>query len=293
VVFTERFAYVRGLSSLSMTLLDLGGLARGDLATTQVPMYQRRPDAAPGEIGVADMIAPAPDGAGVVVANGADTALYAYMEGMQAPQGSYRTYSRSPRALMVVDQSMREAAPGRHETRLQLERGGLYTVAVVVDSPRVVRCFDLRVDDTGATPEGRRLDVKIEGAQEGEVRAGEPVSLILRVIDADTNEPITGLTDVQVMALQLPGVAQQRRFAPEKSPGVYAYTETLPRPGTWRLTVQVASRGLAFERSPALDLRVAPGRTAASSPAAAASAVPASIPATSATPRPEAPTPPR
>ncbi len=258
VVFTARFAYVRGLSSLSMTLLDLGALARGDLATTQVPMYQRRPDAAPGEIGVADMIAPAPDGAGVLVANGADTALYAYMEGMQAPQGSYRTYSRAPRALMVIDQSMRETAPGRHETRLQLERGGRYTLAVVVDSPRLVRCFDLAVDDTGATPEGRRLDIQLEAAQPGEARAGEALPLRVRVADADTGEAVTGLTDVQVMALQLPGVAQQRRFAQEQSPGVYALTEKLPRAGTWRLTVQIASRGLAFERSPALELRVAP-----------------------------------
>lgn len=259
VVFTARFAYVRGLSSLSMTLLDLGALARGDLATTQVPMYQRRPDAAPGEVGVADMIAPAPDGAGVLVANGADTALYAYMEGMQAPQGSYRTYSRAPRALMVIDQSMRETAPGRHEARLQLERGGRYTLAVVVDSPRLVRCFDLAVDDTGATPEGRRLDIQLEAAQPGgEVRAGEALPLRVRVADADTGEAITGLTDVQVMALQLPGVAQQRGFAQEQTPGVYALTERLPRPGTWRFTVQVASRGLAFERSPALELRVAP-----------------------------------
>lgn len=258
VVFTRRFAYVRGLSSLSVTLVDLEALGRGELAATQVPMYQKRPDAAPGEVGVADMIAALPDGAGVLVGNGADTALYAYMEGMQAPQGTYRTYSRAARGVLVVDRSMREVSAGEFMNRFRFDRGGRYSLAVLVDQPRVVRCFDLIVDDSGLTATGARIALQHQTPENASLVADQPVRLRVRLSNADTREPLSGIEDLQLMVLEMPGISQQRRFMREVEPGLYEVEQRFPRPGAWRLMAQIGSRGLAFERAPTLDLQIRP-----------------------------------
>ncbi|MEK8052501.1 hypothetical protein AACH10_19770 [Ideonella sp. DXS22W] len=256
IAFTARFAYVRGLGALSVTLLDLAALARGELATNQVPMYQQRPDSQAASLGVADMIVPAPDGAGVLVANGADTAIYAYMEGMQAPQGSYRTYSRAVQGLKLLDRGLREQRPGEWQTRLRLDRGGHYQLLVLTDQPRLLRCFALDVDERGQTAEGQRVQTRFSVA--GPARAGQPLAVRVELRDGDSGQPLTGLGDVQLMLLELPGLAQRRAFAAEEAPGVYRLVDTLPREGRWRVALQVASRGLSFERSATLDLDVAP-----------------------------------
>lgn len=261
VVFTRRFAYVRGLSSLSVSLIDLEALGRGEVAETRVPMYQKRPDAVPGEVGVADMIAPMPDGGGVLVANGADTALYGYMEGMQAPQGTYRTYSRAARGVIVLDRALREVAAGEFSNRFRLDRGGRYSLAVLVDQPRVVRCFDVAVDDSGLTVTGSRIALRHEAPPAERLIEDGAVTLRVRLADAETQEPLIGLDDVQLMILEMPGISQQRRFMREVAPGVYEVEHRFPRPGAWRAMAQIASRGLSFERAPTLDLQIRPKRS--------------------------------
>lgn len=261
VVFSARHAYVRGVDSLAVTLLDLDALLRGELGTSTVPMFQRTPASASQQLGVADMIVPSPEGDGVIVANGADTVLYYYMEGMQAPQGSFRTYNRAPVALRVIDRSLQETAPGEYTTTLRLDRGGRYSVPLLVGEPRLVHCFELAVDETGATPTGRRVAVAYDGGTAA-VQEGQERTLRLRLSDGESGRPLTGLRDVQLMALELPGLSQQRGFAAEAEPGLYTVRQRFPRAGTWRLAVQVASLGLAFDRSATLDLPVAPATQA-------------------------------
>ena len=71
IVFSGRFGYVRSLASTKVTMIDLKALERGEMASNVVPMFQKAPSADRSAIGVADVIAPAPDGEGVVMANGA------------------------------------------------------------------------------------------------------------------------------------------------------------------------------------------------------------------------------
>ena len=44
------------------------------------------------------------------MANPADQAIYYYMEGMLAPMGSFNNYRREPKAVLIVDRSLRERA---------------------------------------------------------------------------------------------------------------------------------------------------------------------------------------
>jgi hypothetical protein len=59
---------------------------------------------------------PAPEGNSVLIANPADRVIYYYSEGMAAPMGSFQNYRREPRALMVVDRSLREVTSGVYTT---------------------------------------------------------------------------------------------------------------------------------------------------------------------------------
>lgn len=263
VVYTSRFAYVRGLQSVAMSLIDLDLLAQGRLAATEVPVFQRAPSQAAAEIGSGDMMVPLPEGTGMLVANGADTAIYSYQEGMQAPEGSFRTYSRATRAVAVVDRSLQETQPGVFKTRIQFDQGGRYVLAMLIDRPRVVQCAELRVDDTGVTPTGLRLGLRFLDPQgqtlsQVQASAGQVIPLRLQLVDADDPEkkPLVGLKDVQLMALELPGISQSRQFMREVEPGVYAAEQRFLRAGRWRMMVQVSSKGLSFERGAHLDVTV-------------------------------------
>lgn len=267
IAYTQRYAYLMSRESTQISLVDLKGLGEGRIASNDVPVFQK-PAGTVSDGSGAELMAPSPEGDGMVIAGQADTALYYYTEGMMAPQGSYRTYSRTPRALLVIDRSLREVAPGRYTGNLRLDRGGRYSIPLLIQNPRFVQCFDFKADDIGATSAGRRLDVSFrvgpEGAGQPAARAGLPTDFHITVSDSSTGKPVTGLRDLQLMALEMPGLSQQRQFATETAiPGVYLARMQLWRPGLWRLQVQSQAQGLGFDRSPTLEFKVQPGPSAA------------------------------
>lgn len=292
VVYTSRYAFVRGLGSQTVQMVELRALDEGRLALNEVPIFQKPASAQPEHIGPADLMAASPEGDSMLMASAPDTAMYYYTEGMMAPQGTYRTYSRAARALRVVDRSLRETAPGVYTASLKLDRGGRYSLPMVLAQPRVVECFAFAVDEVGATQAGRRLDLDwrwttAPGATPVVLQAGDEHEVQLQVRDAITGEPVTGVRDLQIMALAKPGLAQQRLFATEDRdatrPGIYRARFRFLRPGLWQLSVQSVSLGLSFDRSRTLDFSVQPGPDGAAAPLAPlASTAPAGTPAASA-----------
>jgi hypothetical protein len=81
----------------------------------------------------------------MLVANVADKQIYYYTEGMAAPMGNFENYKREPRAVLVADRSMREVKTGTYETVTRLPRDGAYDVAFLLDSPRIMHCFEAKV----------------------------------------------------------------------------------------------------------------------------------------------------
>ncbi len=51
---------------------------------------------------------------------------------------------------MVVDRSLRETLPGTYTANVKLPQGGHYDLAFLLDSPRVINCFDVAVKDNPA-----------------------------------------------------------------------------------------------------------------------------------------------
>ena len=253
VTFTDRYAYVRGIGSEKFTLIELTDFTKTKLSAADIQAGQTPASSVPAELGVADMIAPTPQGSSAMIANTPEGVIYYYAEGMMAPMGTIRNYKRRPRALLVLDRSLSETAPGVYSVPVTLKTAGRFDVPVLFDQPRIVNCFGLEVGESAngekARPTGAALSV--EAAFRGQqFKPGEAVTLRFKITDSATKEPVEGLRDVQVLTFEPPGVWQQRQWAKELGDGVYEVTQVFPRAGRYNTMVGVASRGVGFADLP-------------------------------------------
>ena len=268
--FTQRYVYVRGLGSEKFSLLELAALRAGSPHAVDIQAGRLAPTTRPDAIGVADMIAPMPDGNAALIANAGEQLLYLYQEGMMAPTGTLQNYKRVPRGLLLIDRSLSETAPGVYSTTVTLHKAGLLDVPVLVNAPRLLNCFEVTVEPgvhEAALPVGPSLVVEPVLAAE-RIAARTPTAVRIRLIDAASRQPATGLVDVQVLLFAPPGHWQRRRWAVEAEPGVYEVSESFPRAGVYQLMVASTARAFRFSDAPAITLSIRDdANPAASTPA--------------------------
>lgn len=169
-----------------------------------------------------------------------------------APMGTLQNYKRRPRALMILDRSLTEVTTGVYTTTVRLKRAGRFDLSVLTGQPRLTQCFQLDVADSpDAEKSFTGVPVALKALFEGQqFKSGRPAALRFRLTDPATGQPLKGLTDVQVLAFEPPGVWQQRQWAQEVGEGEYEVSQVFPRPGHYRVMVRVASRGVTFADLP-------------------------------------------
>jgi len=173
---------------------------------------------------------------------------------MAAPMGNFSNYGREPRAVLVVDRSLRERAAGVYETNVRLERAGPHRVAFLLDSPRVIECFDLSIQPNGQADEAH--PVRIEPLVASRVvPAGATVQLRFRLTDTITHQPRSGLRDVRVLAFLAPGIWQQRIAAEPAGDGLYEAEFAPPRAGVYYVYLASATLGIPFDNPQYLVLQ--------------------------------------
>jgi DNA-binding beta-propeller fold protein YncE len=268
VTFSDHLAYVRQRDSEVVLMVPLEQVGEEGKA---VPVV----DFPGGEHALGDVLLPspadsivrAPGGTAVLVANPGDKAIFYYKEGMAAPVGSFQNYSRQPRAVLVVDRSLRERAPGVYEAEARLPPPGRYQVAFFLDAPRAVHCFPLTVtlDPAQEEERARRAPARVESLVDAgrALRAGETVHLRFRISDPRTKAPKDGLQDVVMMIYQAAASAEWRQAAKPAGDGVYEMEFTPPAAGTYHVAVECPSQNLPFHLSPPVILRVTEGKAAA------------------------------
>jgi len=120
ITFSETYAYVRSLGSEQVSMINLSTLGRGKSATVQNFVAGSIAPKQAGKLAIADSVATAAEEGTVFVVNPADGTTYYYREGMNAPSSNYRVYGSSPRAVAVVDRSMKEVEPGVYAGRVKI-----------------------------------------------------------------------------------------------------------------------------------------------------------------------------
>ncbi len=251
--FTKQFAYVRASGSEFVTMINLANIGK-EANVTQFPAGQK----APGARAHAAAIVPAPEEGAVLVANPSDKMIYYYTEGMAAPMGSFQNYKRDPRALLVMDNSLRETARGIYSTTARLNNPGIYDVAFLLDSPRVTNCFEIQVAQNPNVPTTVQSSFKIEPVMKAAVaRPGERFALHFKVIDYKTGAAKTGVNDLSVLVFLAPGIWQQREPAKSLADGVYETSFVPPSEGVYYVFFQSASLGMQYNQSTPLTIQAA------------------------------------
>ncbi len=254
--FTKQFAYVRASGSEFVTMINMANIGK-EANVTKFPAGQR----APGESlsrSHAAAIVPAPEEGAVLVANPADKMIYYYTEGMAAPMGSFQNYKRDPRALLVLDNSLRETARGIYSTTARLNNPGPYDVAFLLDSPRLINCFEIQVAQNPNSPVKVQSAYKIEPVvKEAVARPGERFTLHFKVVDYKTGAAKVGLNDLSVLVFLAPGIWQQRDLAKSLADGVYETSFVPPSEGVYYVYFQSASLGMQYNQSMPLTIQAA------------------------------------
>jgi YVTN family beta-propeller protein len=257
VAFSAAFAYIRSAGSNQVNMIQLSLLGKADnISVAKFSGGQYAP-AQSSQPAAADVMVPTPEVDVMLVANPVDRTIYYHMEGMLAPMGSFQNYGSEPRAVLVVDRSLRETASGFYATVISLPPSGNYDLAFLLDAPRVDQCFEVEVkaDPAGATAKQAgppRLEVR---SQQTAIKAGEAEKYQFLLTNAQTGQPMVGLEDLRVLFFTPVGNWQKRAQAKALGSGEYETEVALPRPGIYYVFFESPSLKVRYEQVPHLMLR--------------------------------------
>jgi YVTN family beta-propeller protein len=257
ITFTKDFAYIRSAGNEFVSMIKLAdvGQAGSEAAVSRFPAGQRAPKES-SFTSLAAAVVPAPEPGAVIVANPADKTIYYYMEGMAAPMGSFQNYRRDPKAVLILDNSLRETSPGVYTISVRLPAKGNYDLAFLLDAPRLVNCFNLAVKENPDLPKQKEVPIKVELLlTDKSLRVGESYPLRFKVTEISSNQPKADLKDMGVLVFLAPGIWQQRQWAKPLGNGVYEMSFVPPQAGVYYVFFQSPSLGVQFNQLPSFNLQ--------------------------------------
>ncbi len=246
VTFSRRYAYVRGLQSETFSLINLREARGADATSVNIQAGTLAPAALPREIGPGRMIVPTPDGNSALIANGPEGAIYQYDEGMMATSGSFSNYKRTARAVLILDRSLQEVAPGEFSAIVRLNAGGRFDVPVLLDQPRLMHCFEATIAerlDNGKT--ARRGKPRIDPVTPiHPVVARHAETFLFRILEAGGEPATGGVPDLEVLAVGPPGSWRQRPQVEHVGDDLIRFALRLPAAGRYQLVFSSLRLGL-------------------------------------------------
>lgn len=254
VAFTSTLAYVRSLRTEQVSAIRLSTVG-GKIDMVKFPGGQKAPGASNVPASSADAFVPAPEAGAMLLANPADQMIYYYSEGMAAPMGNFQNYRRVPRAVKVVDRSLREESLGVYSTTARLPKEGIYNVSLLLDSPRVAHCFEAVAQANPEMPSIRKSALRIEYLNKGAtLTTGVDQKIRFRLSDRETKRPNSVLKDVGALVFLSPGMWQERHVARSIGDGLYEVTVNVPEAGVYFMFVESPSQRIQYRHLPYLML---------------------------------------
>jgi YVTN family beta-propeller protein len=260
VVFTKAYAYVRGLASSKVTMINLSSLGQGRQPISQGFEAGTQPPRLAGDLPLASSLAVSRDDNAVFVVNPVDNTTYFYAEGMNAPMSGYPNRGQVARAALVIDRSLRELEPGLYSARIKLPPAGKFDVAFLLNQPNIVHCFSTVVQPNDSLVQHAGVP-KVEFMLDKSTAAlGSPYTVRFRIVQGKQKVQRSGVKDVQVRYFLAPSSRPQRVAAREVGNGIYEAPVTLDQQGAWYLHVRAASLGANFDDQTFASVRVLPGQ---------------------------------
>jgi len=266
VAFSDNLAYIRhrGRETLLMISLVEIGVEGQPAAVIDLPAGQLPPTST-GSPTPASGIVQAPGASAILIANAPDEAIYYYKEGMAAPMGQFTNYSHEPRAVLVVDRSLKEhTRPGLYETFIKFDKPGLYDLVFFMDAPRLAQCFAVPVATDAALRQARdenRVAVRFF-PKANIVPVAQQVDLDFSIIDQVSGKPLRDLTDVMVLVNLQPGIWHHRFPAVNQGDGTYRISFTPPTKGFYYIYAASATVELSYNNDYFLVMRAGPAKHA-------------------------------
>lgn len=257
--FTPGYAYIRGLGSSKVTMINLSSIAAETKPIVQGFDAGRAAPGLAGELPMAQSLATSVDQGSVFVVNPADNTTYFYNEGMNAPMSGYPNRGHTARAVSVLNRTLREVEPGIYQSRVRLPASGHFDVAFMLNQPELTHCFSMQVQ---SNPELDRLNAKPKVtllADQARVSPDKYRPVRFQVSRGPDNAPHPGIEDLRVRYFMAPSSRPREVAATEVSAGLYEAMLELPDPGAYYLHVGSSSLGMAFGDQPYTSVR----RTAA------------------------------
>jgi len=256
LTFTKGYAYVRGLASSKVSMINLSSLGEGRQPIIQ--SFEAGP-AAPrqaGDLPLAQGLSVSRDDNSVFVVNPVDNTTYFYAEGMNAPMSGYNNRGHQARAALVIDRSLREVAPGVYGSTVKMPAAGKFDVAFLLNQPQIIHCFSTEV---ASAPDAS----KRKGAHAEFIGLDQPVpqhstfTAKVRIV-GDDGRPRQGLNDLTLRYFLAPSSMPHNQQLEEVGEGVYQAALMLPEAGAWYLHVQSPSLGRKFAEENYTSLRILP-----------------------------------
>jgi YVTN family beta-propeller protein len=261
VVFTKAYAYVRGLASAKVTMINLSSLGQGRTPISQGFEAGPQPPRLAGDLPLASSLAVSRDDNAVFVVNPVDNTTYFYAEGMNAPMSGYPNRGQVARAAMVIDRSLREVEPGLYSARIKLPSAGRFDVAFLLNQPNIIHCFTALVEPDKQLAQHAGVP-KVEFMLDKTTTAiGSPYVVRFRIVEGKQKVQRSGVKDVQVRYFLAPTSRVQEVAALDVGNGIYEAPVTLDQNGAWYLHVRAASLGANFDDKTFASVRVLPGVT--------------------------------
>ena len=263
VSFSRQYAYVRSLGTEQVAMIGLPSLDEPGVPPVKYfPAGEQPPGKAP-DLGIANSMVPSVKEAAMFVINPFQGTVYYYMEGMNAPQGSFRNYGHDARAVDIVDRSLRETEPGVYTGRVKVPLAGTYDVAFIMDAPRFLHCFSSKVEPNPAVKQAvgpMGIEYRIA---ERRIPVGGTGTVRFTLTDPVDGKPLADLKDVEVLYYTSAGSGRTVVPARVVGGGEYEAEVQVQEPMTYYVFVRSRSQKMTFTDLPPASLMGVAASTAA------------------------------
>jgi hypothetical protein len=248
-VFSRAYGFVRSLSNNTVSMIrlaDIGGT--GQVTVSQFEAGDRPPKDSPFLL-PSDLFATAVTEASTIVVSPGDANVFYYMEGMNAPMGSFGNYGHRPLSAIVADRTIKEAAPGEYISTVKIPADGNYQMILTLDSPQLIECFDFAA---AINPNLARDELPLRIAYETRSGAltptGQEAKIRFTLNDTAKNgAPYSG-DDVTVLTFRAPGQDRTEHKVKSLGDGKFEFAFTPNTSGAYYIYPSVRSQGLDYSK---------------------------------------------